>query len=194
MLELIPLLAAAGDAAHAAADAAHGAGHGAEDPRFAIRLPKIVSQLIAFAIVAWLLNKFAFGPLLGVMDERQQKIDDGLKYAEQMQERLADAEAQHEQKLREASEEASKLVAEARQNAKAYEDRQREQAAARAEEIVSKAKEAMATERAQLLEEIRAEATKLVVETTAAVLAKQLTDDERSRYSDAATEELASRN
>ena len=196
MLDLIPLLAAAGEAAHAAADAAHAAhdaGHGHE-AGFAIALPKIIAQLIAFGIVAFVLNKFAFGPLLTVMDSRQKQIDDGLKYAEDMKARLADAEAQHEQKLQAASEEASKIIAEARANAKAFEEKQREQATLRAEELVTKAKAAMESERESLLTEVKAAASQLVLETTAAVLAKQLTDEERSRYSDAVSEELASRN
>ena len=191
MFDLLLLLAAAGaDAAHGSAEAAHAA----EDPGFAIALPKIISQLIAFGIVAFLLNKFAFGPLLAVMDQRQRQIDDGLKFAEDMKARLADAEAQHERRLQEASEQASQLIAEARANAKAFEERQREQATVRAEELVQKATAAMASERQQLRDEVRAEASRLVLATTAAVLGKQLSAEEQTRFSDAATEELIGRN
>lgn len=170
------------------------AAEGTQSMDLQIHAGKIIAQLGAFSIVAFILNKFAFGPLLKVMEERQKQIDDGLKYADQMKERLADAENQHEARLREASEQASKIVAEARSNAKQFLDKEMQQATGRAQEIVAKAEKAMEQERTQMLSEVRQEVAQLVVQTSAAVLARDLSDDERSKFSESAASELALRN
>ncbi len=187
MIDLLPaIIAAAAKSAEPAKDII--------GSPFGIDYGKILAQLLAFGIVAFILNRFAFGPLLQVMDARQATIDDGLKFAEQMKARLADAEVQRTATLQAAAEEAAKIAAEARQNARIFEDRQREAAVARAEELVAKAQAAMVAERVQLQQEVRAEASRLVLETTAAILGKHLSDDERSRFNLAAAEELAGRN
>lgn len=161
---------------------------------FAIDGGKILAQLIAFGIVAFVLNTFAFKPLLSTMDERQQKIEDGLKYADDMKDRLDETEKASEAKLNEASEQASKIIAEARENARQFVEKEQQQAIAKAEDIIKKAEHAMELERKQMLAEVRQEVADLVIQTSAVVLQKELSDDEKSRFASTASQELLSRN
>src|ERR1035441_5556345 len=58
---------------------------------FGLSGPFLLAQILNFSVVAFLLWRFAFKPVLSMLDERQQKIAAGLKYAEEMKAKL-DAE------------------------------------------------------------------------------------------------------
>lgn len=160
--------------------------------QFHIEGPLLLAQAVNFMLVALALWFFAIRPLLATVEERNRKIREGLQYAEEMKERLADAERQSEQKLREAAEEAGKIVAQANESSKAFAAAQQQAAIAKAEQIVANAHKAMELEHKQLLEEVHGEVANLVVATTSKVLSKELDSNEKTRLSDAAAKELAS--
>lgn len=162
--------------------------------KFGVQPQLILAQAINFSVVAFILWYFAFKPVMATIDERQKKISDGLQFAEEMKERLEDAEKQHAETLKKASQEAQQLLHEARANAKAFEDKKMHEVTARAEGILKKAEEAIVLEKQQMLNEVRQEVARLVVSTSSKVLDRELTADERNRYSESAARELASRN
>lgn len=162
--------------------------------RFGIDAHLILAQIVNFGVVAFLLWKFAFGPVMATIDDRQKRIQDGLQYAEEMKTRLADTEKQSAEKLREASDEAAAIIRDARDNAKQFLEKQTGEATAKAEEITRKAQEAMALEHKQMLADIRKEVAGLVVQTSARVLDRELSPDEKSRFNESASKELYSRN
>lgn len=159
--------------------------------KFHIESQLLLAQGINFILVALVLWYFALRPLLATVEERNRKIREGLQYAEEMKDRLADAERQSEQKVREASEEAGKIVAQANDSAKAFAESQHQVAVAKAEQIVQNAQKAMELEHRKLLEDVRSEVAELVVATTSKVLAKELDSGEKSRLSSAAAKELS---
>ncbi|MEO0795455.1 MAG: F0F1 ATP synthase subunit B [Verrucomicrobiota bacterium] len=154
----------------------------------------LFAQGLNFIIVAVVLWKFAFKPVMASMEERQKKIQDGLQYAEEMKARLADAEKQSADKIKEASGEAAKLVADARENAKSFLEQQNQEAVQHAEGIIAKAHSSMEQERKQMLSEIRKEVADLVVSASAKVLDRELSAAEKSRFSESAAKELAGSN
>jgi F-type H+-transporting ATPase subunit b len=158
--------------------------------RFGIDWPYLVSQIISFAVVAFLLYRFAFKPILATMGERQHKIADGLRHAEEMKARLADAEKQHAEALKRASLEAQKIVDEARAVAKDMLDRETRQATERTQQMLTKAEEAIALERRKMIADVREEISRLVALTASRVLSRELNSDERRRYTEAAAREL----
>lgn len=162
--------------------------------KFGVQPQLILAQAINFCVLALILWYFAFKPVMATIDERQKKISDGLQYAEEMKERLEDAEKQHAETLKKASQEAQALLQEARANAKSFEDKKMHEVTARAEGILKKAEEAIALEKQQMLNEVRQEVARLVVLTSSKVLDRELTADERNRYGEAAARELAARN
>ena len=86
--------------------------------------------------------------------------------------------------------EAKKTVTGAQEQAKSYIESQKEDARKQAEEIIQKAKESMELERERVLNEAKEEIASLVVLTTGKVLQKELNEEEKSRFSNAAAEEL----
>lgn len=182
MTDLIQILAAADP--HAAAESA------SLVEKFGIHWSHITMQAISFTILATVLWKFAFKPVLATMDEREAKIDSGLKYAEEMKVKLAEAETEKKKILQEASIEASTIVNEARQSAEARIAKSAQDAIKAAEDITKKAELQIQNDRKQMLAEARSEISRLVVATTSKVLAKELSAEEKSRYSESASSTL----
>ena len=157
---------------------------------FGIDWPMLIAQAINFLIVALVIWKFAFKNILSTIKEREQQISDSLKNADRIKLELEETEKQQQETLQEASLAAKKTISSAQEQAKALIEAQKEDARKQAEEIISKAKLAMDQERERVLREAREEIASLVVLTTSKVLSKDLTEEEKQRFSSKATEGL----
>ena len=189
---LLILAQVAGQAAEAAA--AHGepaTGITKIFHDFGISWPFFLAQVVNFSLVAFILWRFAFKPVLATLDERQQKIAAGLKYAEDMKAKLDATQVETAAILKKASVEASRIVDEARKSAKDYLDRQTQEATAKANDVLVKAQQAVELEHKKMLADARSEIARLVVVTTERVLAKKLSDADRAAYNDTAARELS---
>ena len=93
--------------------------------------------------------------------------------------------------IKNAQVESTRIIEEARKTAKDYLDRQTQETSARANDMLVKAQQAIELEHKKMLADARQEIARLVVTTTQRVLAKELSDGERSRYNEAAARELA---
>jgi F-type H+-transporting ATPase subunit b len=154
----------------------------------------IVMNAVNFGIVAAIIYYFGFRPVLKTMDERKAKIDAGLKYAEEMKIKLAEAEQKQAEIIKEARQQAQEIVEQSRNAAKALEERQTKETAARIEQMLAHGREAIELERRKAFDELRGEVARLVVETTAKVLSRDLSDAERKSFNNHAAEELARNN
>lgn len=189
---LLILAQATGHAAEAVA--AHGeaaSGITKITQEFGVSVPNILAQILSFSVVAFVLWKFAFKPVVATLDERQQKIESGLRYAEEMKAKLEAAQAESAVLIKNAQGEATRIIEEARKTAKDYLDKQTQETSARANDMLVKAQQAIELEHKKMLADARSEIARLVVTTTQRVLAKELSDAERSRYNEAAARELA---
>ena len=157
---------------------------------FGIDVPSLLAQIVSFCVVAFVLWKFAFKPVLATLDERQKKIESGLDYAEQMKAELAATQQKQEAILREAQAKAQQIIADTKKAARDYADKQQQEALAKSADLAAKAQQAIALEHAKMLTEARGEIARLVVATTERVLAKRLTDADRAAYNDTAAQEL----
>ena len=151
-----------------------------------IDVPSFLAQMLNFGIVAFVLWRFGFKPVLATLDERKQKIADGLKYAEEMQAKLAATQQESAALLKKASVEAGRIVDEARKIAKEQLDKQAQEASAKAADILAKGQQALELEHKKMLADARTEIARLVVVTTERVLAKKLSDADRATYNETA--------
>jgi F-type H+-transporting ATPase subunit b len=126
------------------------------------------------------------------MEERNRKIEAGIKHAEEMQAKLAAAQQESTAIVKKANTEAARIVDEARKSAKDYFDKQTQEASAKANDLLTKAQQAIELEHKKMLADARTEIARLVVTTTERVLAKKLTEADRAAYNDAAARELTS--
>jgi F-type H+-transporting ATPase subunit b len=157
---------------------------------FGISTPFLVAQIVNFLVVAFILWKFAFKPVLAIIDERQKKIASGLEYADEMKSKLDAVHQESVASAKRAQAEATRIIEEARKSAKEFLDRQTQESAAKAAEILTRAQQVIELEKKKMLAEARTEIAKLVVTISQRVLSKELSDADRSRYNEAASREL----
>ena len=181
------LAAASAAEAHAAAPSEGPAGL---LQKFGVEWPFVIWQFISFAILAGVLYQFAIKPILATVDERNARLAAGLKNAEATAARLAEAQQQAAEEIRQAQVAANKIIEDTRKTAREFADLQAKEATERGNEMITKAQQAIELEHKKMLELARLEVARLVVTTTQRVLAKELTDAERTRYNEAAAREL----
>ncbi len=158
---------------------------------FGVDWPHFIAQVISFSLVAILLQKFAYKPVLTVLEQRRQRISDGLANADKIKAELARTEASRQEILSQANAQANKLIEEARSAAARVQEQETQKAIAAAEQIIGKAREAAAADHARMLTELRREVGKLVVQTTAKVTGKILTPEDQQRLADETNRQLA---
>ena len=170
-------------------DLARKAGETAEV--FGLDWPHFLAQVISFSLVAFLLFKFAYQPILGVLAERRQRIADSLAEAEQIKAEVARTQAMQQEVLEKANQQATKLIEEARAAAARVQEQESQKALTQAEQILTKAREATVLERQRMLTDLKREVGGLVVQTTARVAGKVLTPEDQQRLAEEARRQLA---
>jgi F-type H+-transporting ATPase subunit b len=150
-----------------------------------------LSQVASFCIVAFLLRRFAYKPILAVLEERRRRIEEGQLNAEKIKKQLAEAEARYAEILTKANAEAQKMIDHARESSAHLAERKQQEAIAAAEQIIAKAREASAIEHDRTMESLKRELGRLVVDTTAKVTGKVLTADDQQRLQEETTRQLA---
>ena len=182
----IPLLAAEGGIVDGLAESARRTGE-----TFGFNAWLFFSQVISFALVAWLLQIYAYKPILTVLEERRKRIADGLANAEKIKRQLAESEQRYQEILTKANTEAQKMIDDARASAAAVKEKETQRAIGEAEQILTKAREAAALEHTKMLTELKREVGRLVIGTTAKVTGKVLNADDQKRISEEAAREVA---
>src|ERR1700732_3073233 len=150
-----------------------------------------LSQVISFVIVALLLRRFAYKPILAVLEERRRRIEEGLINADKIKKELAEAEKRYAEILAKANADAQKMIDEARESAAHLSERKQQEAVTAAEQILVKAKEAAALEHERQMQTLKRELGRLVVETTEKVTGKVLTPDDQKRLQEEAARKVA---
>jgi F-type H+-transporting ATPase subunit b len=150
-----------------------------------------LSQVLSFCIVAFLLRRFAYRPILAVLEERRRKIEEGQLNAEKIRKELAEAEKRYQEIVAKGNADAQKMIDEARNSAAHLSERKQQEAVVAAEQIMAKAREASAIEHERTMMQLKRELGRLVVDTTAKVTGKVLTSDDQRRLQEEATRTLS---
>jgi F-type H+-transporting ATPase subunit b len=151
----------------------------------------LIAQIVSFCIVCFFLYKFAYKRVLTMLEERRQRIEEGLANAEKIKAELAKTEAQRQEVIAQANTQATKLIEEARAAAARVQEQETQKAIATAEQIIAKAREAAEADHARMLAELKREVGRLVVKTTATVTGKVLTPDDQRRLAEEAARQVA---
>ncbi|MCC7376143.1 MAG: F0F1 ATP synthase subunit B [Verrucomicrobiales bacterium] len=174
-----------------AAAAAEGGGLiGNTAAQFGVNWQLFISQVISFCLVAFLLHRFAYKPILKVLEERRQQIADGLANAEKIKVQLAEAEAARREMLQKANVDANRLIEEARAAAAKVQEQESQRAVAQAEQIIAKAREAAQADYEKMKQDLRKEMGRLAVDLAARVSGKILTVDDQRRLAEDTNKQL----
>ncbi len=139
------------------------------------------SQVASFLIVAFLLKKFAFGPIQAMLEQRRSRIAEGEANLVRIQKQLADSEATTAAAIAKANEEAARMINEAKTSAAVLSEQKAQEAIVSAQQILAKAETAAKAERAMISAELKKEFGRLVTATTSQVTGKILTSDDQAR-------------
>ena len=156
-----------------------------------IQWPKLIAQFVNFAIVLFVLWRFAYKPIFHLLEARRQKIADGIANAEKIKEELAKTEAGRQYILAQANDVANQMIEQAREAANRVREVETQKAIAAAEQIIAKAREAAEQDHAKMLAELKREVGQLVVQTTATVTGKVLTAEDQRRLAEETQKQLA---
>lgn len=159
---------------------------------FGLNQPHFFAQVINFCIVMFLLYKFAYHPILKMLEERRQRIAESLENAEKIKAQLAAAEENSRKVLSEANATANKFIEEARAAAAKTLEVETQKAIAAANDIIAKARQANEAELARMKAELRKEVGRLVVATSAKVTGNILTPEQQNRLAEETSKQLAS--
>jgi F-type H+-transporting ATPase subunit b len=159
--------------------------------QFGVTWSKFIAQTIIFIIVYWVLNKYAFGPIVNVLAERRRRIAEAQENAEKIKQQLAAADARYKEILGQADVEAKVLIDEARASAEAVREKRVQEAIGEAEGVIRKAHESIEQDRRKMEAEVKSAMVGLVAATTTKVTGKILTADDQKRLNDETIKEIA---
>ncbi len=131
-----------------------------------------IAQIVNFLILAYLFKRFLYKPILTVLQERQKKIAQGLSDAQKAAEDRLRAETERDMILKNASEEARKILDETKETAQQMREEILTQGRDEAEKIIHNAKEQAELE----FEKMQTQAQKLSLALSEKIL-EQVTGD-----------------
>lgn len=149
--------------------------------QFGFNTADFLAQVISFLLVAVLLRALAYKPIVAMLEERRQRIAEGVANAEKIQQELARTQTERQEILKQANQQANHLVEEARAAALRLREEETRKAKMAAEQILAHAREASARERALARDELRKEIGRLVVATAAQVTGRVMTPEDQER-------------
>ena len=154
--------------------------------QFGVSWNLFIPQVVSFLVVAFLLKKFAFGPIQAMLDQRAARISEGEEKLKRIEQQLADSEKNTKAAIDKANAEAQRLITEAQENATMLTEKKAQEAVNSAQNILAKAQEAAKAEQAVMRAELKQEFGRLIASTTASVTGKVLNDDDKKRINEEA--------
>jgi len=130
----------------------------------------ILAQLVNFALVFWVLKKFAYGPVLKMMTERAEKIEKGIKDAESAGARLAEIAEKEKAVLVEAKKQAQEIVTKAEAMAVKNKEEIIVEAKAQSEKILKDSEKKMELEKEKMMQEVKGQIAELVISATSKIV------------------------
>ena len=134
----------------------------------------LLGQMISFAILIWFTVKFIWPPLMAAIEERQQKIAEGLAAADNAQKNLAQSQDKANEELKLARTKANEIIDQAHQRANQIIDTAKNDAIAEAnrQKALAEAEIAAAANRAK--EDLRRQVSALAVSGAEKLLQREI--------------------
>jgi F-type H+-transporting ATPase subunit b len=138
-----------------------------------------IAQLVNFAIIMILLNWLMYKPILGMLEKRKKKIQEGLDLTEKMQLEWTKMDEKKAHFMEEARMEAVKLIDEAKKQGKSEEHVIVEEARKKSDDMIEKAKREIAELKLSMEKQVRHEAVSMSVEMTKRILGNILSKEQQ---------------
>lgn len=136
---------------------------------------------LVFAILLIILAKFVWKPILGAVNEREQKIADSLELAEKTQAEMKALQAQNENLLKEARAERDAIVKDAKETGSKMIEDAKAAAQAEAEKVMKSAQDAIQSEKAAAIAELKLQVASFSLEIAEKIVRGELSSDEKQK-------------
>lgn len=146
-----------------------------------VSLGTVLWSTIAFVIVALILAKLAWKPILASIREREDSIDDALKSASKAREEMANLKDSNQALLNEARAERDALLKDARDTKDSIISEAKEKASEEYNKIVASAKDAIRQEKSAAISEIKNQVASLSIEIAEKVIREELKSDDKQK-------------
>ena len=143
---------------------------------FGIRGDLFAAQLVNFLLVLLVLWRFAYRPIMRMLEERETKIAESVKNAEVIEKRLRDTDAEHAKMLQSARAEAQEIVEKAIADTEIRKTEMVEAAKREVERVIQKGKQQLDEERVAMLVTARKDLVDIAVKAAAKILTEGLTE------------------
>ena len=144
----------------------------------------MVWTIITFLIVLWVLRRFAFGRIQGMIDQRRDRIREALDEADKAREEARELRELVRREREEALADRERILDESRRQAQRQFDQAREQADTDLKERLEKNREELDAENARLREQIRRDVVELTLLAAEKVTGKVLDEEDQRRLID----------
>jgi F-type H+-transporting ATPase subunit b len=134
----------------------------------------LLGQFISFGVLLGLLFLFGYKPITRMLDERSQRIQEGMEQAESIKEQTATTEKLVHEQLAEARKQGQDVVAQAEQIGERLREEAREQAKQDAEAIVARARSEIQAEHEEAISGLRREFVDVAIQAAEKVINKSL--------------------
>ena len=138
-------------------------------------------MVVSFGIIFFLLKKFAWKPILNMLQERDDSIQDALDSAKKAKEEMANLQADNERILNEAKTERDALLKEAREVKESIIAEAKTKASEEADRLLASARENIQNEKMAAVTELKNQVAKLSIEVAEKILKEQLSEDDKQK-------------
>ncbi len=150
----------------------------------------IFYKVIVFALLLFLLRKFAWKPIVSALSEREETIDASIRQAERALEEARQTGEKNEEARRAAEENARRIMQEARAAAERVRTEDIEKTRARIRQMQKQAQDEIEREKQRALEELRDEVAGLAIQTAEQILEETLDTDRHRKLVNRFIEQL----
>jgi F-type H+-transporting ATPase subunit b len=149
---------------------------------FGLDIRIFFAQLINFAVLVFLLHRFAYQPVLKLLEERSIKIEKGLADAKRAAGELTEASAKREEILAETKRESKDILDNALAAAGKIKDTMQKEAEEKAKTIVTQALAQVQEEKKKMIADVKDEVLALAVGIAEKILGEQVTELRNKKY------------
>ncbi|KPJ61280.1 MAG: hypothetical protein AMJ46_03060 [Latescibacteria bacterium DG_63] len=135
---------------------------------------QIVTQILGFIIVLWIMKRFAWKPLLRILEERSRRVESELSGAEKQRVDMEALRRQYEERLKDIDAEARAKLQEAVRNAQRIASEIKEDARGEVKQMLGRARDEIERDRAEALIQLRSEVVDIAIRASEKVLRESM--------------------
>lgn len=154
-----------------------------------IDLPRLLTFLVGFTVIAIFLRLFLYGPITRMLDQRAERIRESLEAADRASADAASSAERVEQELANSRREGQTLIAEARDAASRLREQEEERTRAQVDEMLDRARAEIRREREAAVEEVRREFAGIAILAAERIVEQSLDEDSHRELIDRVLEE-----